>query len=58
MPKVYRFMLSSAVPGGVYGVRTELADKAGGAPLLVEELLIDGAEPSPPTSASALPPPR
>ena len=55
VPKVYRFMLSSAVPGGVYGVRTELADKAGGAPLLVEELLIDGAEPSPATSATPLP---
>ena len=56
VPKVYRFMLSSAVPGGVYGVRTEVADKAGGAPLLVEELLIDGAEPSPGASPPAAAP--
>lgn len=45
--KEYRFMLSEAVPGGVYGIRTRIGDaSAPGAPaLLSEEMFIEGAEP-------------
>jgi hypothetical protein len=43
--KSYRFTLSDAVPGGVYGIRTSIpGDSAAAQPLLVEELLIDGAK--------------
>lgn len=48
--KRYVFTLSEAVPGGVYGIRALVADAAKGAdaaPLLAEELLIDGAEATP-----------
>jgi hypothetical protein len=46
--KEYRFMLSSAVPGGLYGIRTMVpAGDQVAPPLLVEELYIDGAEPKP-----------
>ena len=45
--KQYRFMLSDAVPGGVYGIRSQMnADKGEAAPLIVEELYADGAEPT------------
>jgi hypothetical protein len=45
--KEYRFMLSGAVPGGLYGIRTVVAGVDGAAaPLWLEELYIDGAEPS------------
>jgi hypothetical protein len=41
--KEYRFMLSQAVPGGVYAIRAFVgAEAAGAEPLLVEELLIEG----------------
>ena len=43
--KEYHFLLSDAVPGGVYAIRT-LTPAAGGQALLSEELLIDGAEPA------------
>jgi hypothetical protein len=46
--KQYRFMLSEAVPGGVYGIRTEIAAPSQPAGLIVEELLVEGAEPSAP----------
>jgi hypothetical protein len=43
--KSYRFLLSTAVPGGVYGIRTQISGEGLIAkPLLVEELLIDGAQ--------------
>ena len=44
--KEYRFLLSDAVPGGLYGIRTRVAaaDPAT-PPLLLEELYLDGAEP-------------
>ncbi|MBT2299624.1 hypothetical protein J7E70_04020 [Variovorax paradoxus] len=43
--KNYRFLLSTAVPGGVYGIRTQIQGEGLTAkPLLVEELLIDGAQ--------------
>jgi hypothetical protein len=43
--KNYRFTLSDAVPGGVYGIRTSVpGENAAAQPLLVEELLIDGAK--------------
>lgn len=43
--KNYRFLLSAAVPGGVYGIRTRIQGEGPIAkPLLVEELLIDGAQ--------------
>ncbi len=47
--KQYVFTLSDAVPGGVYAIRSRVAGPAGAgaepAPLLLEELLIDGAPP-------------
>ncbi len=43
--KSYRFMLSESVPGGVYGIRTHVqGETALAQPLLVEELLVDGAK--------------
>jgi hypothetical protein len=45
--KRYVFTLSDAVPGGVYAIRTVLADTAKGAaapPLLADELLIEGGD--------------
>ncbi len=43
--KEYRFLLSDAVPGGVFGIRTRIAGAtADAAPLLTEDLLIEGAE--------------
>ena len=50
--KRYVFTLSDAVPGGVYAIRTRVATAgaaADAAPLLAEELLIEGAEPAPGT---------
>ena len=45
--KTYRFTLSDAVPGGVYGIRTSIPGESPAAPpLLAEELLIDGARAS------------
>ena len=43
--KQYRFLLSNAVPGGVYGIRTEISE-APQAALIVEELYAEGAEPA------------
>ncbi len=43
--KEYRFMLSDAVPGGVYGIRTQVG--SGATALITEEMLIEGAEPTP-----------
>lgn len=47
--KQYVFTLSDAVPGGVYAIRSRVAGPAGAGgdttPLLLEELLIDGAAP-------------
>jgi hypothetical protein len=40
--KRYVFTLSDQVPGGVVGIRTQV-DGAGAQPLLVEEMLLDGA---------------
>jgi hypothetical protein len=43
--KEYRFVLSDAVPGGVYSIRTQVGGEgASAAPLIVEELFIDGAQ--------------
>lgn len=44
--KQYVFTLSDAVPGGVYSIRTRV-DGPAGAPLLVEEILVDGAPRTP-----------
>jgi hypothetical protein len=44
--KEYRFVLSDAVPGGLYGIRTRVEGDAATTPLLAEELTIDGAEPT------------
>ena len=42
--KSYVFLLSSAVPGGLYGIRTRIeGDSTAAAPLMVEEMLIEGA---------------
>lgn len=46
--KEYRFFLSDAVPGGVYGIRTQIAGTGGAPPLLVEEMYLAGAEPAAP----------
>jgi len=41
--KQYVFTLSDAVPGGVYAIRTRIdADSAAAAPLLAEEMLLEG----------------
>ncbi|MDO9314706.1 MAG: hypothetical protein Q7T97_09190 [Burkholderiaceae bacterium] len=41
--KTYQFLLSEAVPGGVYGIRTQISGEAAGSPaVIVEELLVDG----------------
>jgi hypothetical protein len=50
--KEYRFWLSDAVPGGVFGMRGRIAGAtADAAPLLLEEVLIEGATaPSAPPS--------
>jgi hypothetical protein len=46
--KQYVFTLSEAVPGGVYAIRTFVAAPAAGtAPLLDEEMVLDGASPAP-----------
>ena len=43
--KTYRFVLSNGVPGGVYSIRTQIdGEAAGQAPLIVEELFIEGAQ--------------
>jgi hypothetical protein len=45
--KQYVFTLSDAVPGGVYAVRTRIdGESAAAAPLLVEEMLLDGGKPA------------
>jgi hypothetical protein len=52
--KRYVFTLSDSVPGGIYAIRTQVADAAKGAaapPLLAEELLIEGAEAAAPNKA-------
>lgn len=46
--KQYDFTLSDAVPGGVYAIRTLIgAESAGAVPLLVEEMVLEGASPVP-----------
>jgi hypothetical protein len=46
--KQYLFMLAAGVPGGLYGIRTQVdGSSAGAPPLIVEEMLLDGAEPAP-----------
>lgn len=43
--KDYVFLLSDAVPGGVYGIRTQMSDTTPGAtPLIVEEMWVEGAD--------------
>jgi hypothetical protein len=46
--KTYRFTLSDAVPGGVLGIRTQISGADGEAPLLVDELALEGAQPASP----------
>jgi hypothetical protein len=47
--KQYLFMLSDSVPGGLYGIRTRIdGESADAPPLMVEEMILDGAEPAPP----------
>lgn len=42
--KTYVFTLSDAVPGGLYAIRTRIAgETAEAAPLIVEEMVVDGA---------------
>jgi hypothetical protein len=44
--KQYVFMISDVVPGGVFGIRSQVSDAdASAPPLIVEELYIDGATP-------------
>lgn len=47
--KEYVFTLSDAVPGGVYAIGSRVTTADGGAALLVEEMVLDGAS-SPPRS--------
>ena len=44
--KQYVFMLSDAVPGGVYGIRTRIGAPSQPAALIAEELYVEGAEPA------------
>ena len=46
--KTYVFLLSDAVPGGLYGIRTRIdGESAAAAPLMVEEMLLaDAGRPS------------
>ncbi|MDM0111834.1 hypothetical protein QTI66_06705 [Variovorax sp. J22R133] len=45
--KTYTFLLSDAVPGGLYGIRTRINAEPGGMePLMREEMLIQGADPA------------
>lgn len=54
--KQYVFMMSDAVPGGVFGIRSQVSDaEASTAPLMVEEMYVDGAT-VPSTVPSATPP--
>jgi hypothetical protein len=47
--KQYLFMLSDSVPGGLYGIRTRIdGESADAPPLMVEEMMLDGAEAAPP----------
>jgi hypothetical protein len=47
--KQYVFMLANAVPGGLYGIRTRISGESAEAPaLMVEEMFLDGAEPTAP----------
>ncbi len=51
--KTYQFLLSDAVPGGVFGLRTVMrAEAADAPPMIVEELFIDGAD-APKNSAAS-----
>ncbi len=51
--KQYRFILSPAVPGGVYGIQTTVAGpQPGQAPLIQQEMLIDGAAAFAPKTSS------
>lgn len=56
--KQYFFLLSEAVPGGVFGIRTRVGSEADNAsPLIVEEMIIEGGETfadSPNTPAKAI----
>ncbi len=46
--KTYVFTLSDAVPGGLYAIRTRIAgETADAAPLIVEEMVVDGGVASP-----------
>jgi hypothetical protein len=46
--KRYVFLLASAVPGGLYGIRTRIdGDSADTPALMAEEMLIEGAQPAP-----------
>ena len=46
--KQYLFMLSDGVPGRLYAIRTRIdGESADAPPLLVEEMILDGAEPAP-----------
>lgn len=45
--KQYVFMLSEAVPGKLYGIRAQVnGPSADAPPLIIEEMLVDGAEPA------------
>lgn len=50
--KQYQFLLSPAVPGGIYGIRTQISGETPGTPaVIVEELFVDGASVASPTQS-------
>jgi len=49
--KQYVFVLSDQVPGAVVSIRSRVPGEAGGAPLIEEELWLDGAAPNPVATA-------
>lgn len=47
--KQYQFLLSESVPGGIYGIRTQISGETPESPaVIVEELFVDGATPATP----------
>lgn len=50
--KQYQFLLSPAVPGGIYGIRTQISGETPESPaVIVEELFVDGASPATPSQS-------
>ncbi|MBX9715787.1 MAG: hypothetical protein K2X42_04255 [Burkholderiaceae bacterium] len=50
--KQYQFLLSEAVPGGIYGIRTRIGNEIPDAPAVIaEDLFVEGASPASPSQS-------